>query len=157
MPGAPAPRFSNMTQPDAQSPAAYPPPAALLHAMAASAALGSRVRHTDTTVLRRMASERASSNAPTIVLAALPARVVAMNQENDGTAAAIRIAPIVMATSSSTSVKPRDGIDTSPPLLPVSKLIQKGQTKPACTAQRNLFRDERAAFVGDVSGSAPNS
>jgi hypothetical protein len=38
-------------------------------------------------------------------------------------------------------------------LLPVKKLIQKEPAKPACTAQRNFFRDERAAFEGGESDS----
>jgi hypothetical protein len=75
--------------------------------------------------------------------------VVAIIHVNDGTAAATRIAPIVMTTSISINVKPRERIA----LLPLKKLIQMRKTKPACTAQRVLFRDERTRCVGPASGT----
>src|SRR5512134_2643587 len=111
--GTPAERFSNVTQPDPQSPAANPPPAALEQARAAGAALGLSVRQTETMVPRRIASERASSKEATNEFVPLEVRVVDMSHCIEGMAAATRIAPIVITTSSSTNVKPRECIDTS--------------------------------------------
>jgi hypothetical protein len=70
----------------------------------------------------------------------LEARVVAMNHCIDGMEMATRIAPIVMTTSNSINVKPRKRIATPPVINSIGML----GTKPAHTAQRNLFRDERA-------------
>jgi hypothetical protein len=66
-----------------------------------------------------MASERARSNAAESVFAPFETRVVVINHTNEGTAAATRIAPIVITTSNSTNVNPRNRINN----LQVAKLI----------------------------------
>ncbi len=86
-----------------------------------------------------MASDRAYSKLDTNVPDALDARVDAISDWKDGTAAAIRIALIAITTNISTKVKPRKRIDN----LLALKLIQTQSTKRAHTAQWNLFGDGR--------------
>src|SRR5258706_7676505 len=92
-------------QPEAQSAAAKMPAAPA--SQTGGTALGAVARQTDTLTPRRIASERASSSAPRISLAAPAVLLPAIVALNIGTPTASRIAEIAITISSSISVMPR--------------------------------------------------
>src|SRR5258706_13811447 len=100
-------------QPEAQ-PGAVKMPAAPA-SQTGGTALGAVARQTDTLTPRRIASERASSSAPRISLAAPAVLLPAIVALNIGTPTASRIAEIVSTTISSIKVTPkcRDRADTA--------------------------------------------